>query len=59
MKFTLQIDSKNMWKGEELITLEVTPVAYNGKTMIPARVVAEAIGKTVTYNTTDDSIVIS
>lgn len=59
VKFTLQIDSKNMWKGTELITLDVAPVAYNGKTMIPARVVAEAIGKTVTYDSATDSIVIS
>lgn len=59
VKFTLQINSKNMWKDEELITLDVAPVAYNDRTMIPARVVAEAIGKTVTYDLTTDSIVIS
>lgn len=48
--FILQIDSKNMWKNNELSILDVAPVTYNGKTMIPARVVAEAIGETVTYN---------
>lgn len=50
VEFTLQINSKSMWKNNELITLDVAPVIYNDKTMIPARAVAEAIGKTVTYN---------
>lgn len=58
VSFTLQIDSKNFWKNAELYTLEVAPIAYNGRTMIPARVVAEAIGKTVTYNTVNNQIVI-
>lgn len=58
VSFTLQIDSKNFWKNAELYTLEVAPIAYNGRTMIPARVVAEAIRKTVTYNTVNNQIVI-
>lgn len=56
--FTLQVDSNTMWKGTELVTLDVAPTIHNGKTMIPARVIAEAIGKTVTYDATTDSIVI-
>lgn len=56
--FTLQIDSKNMWLNNELSTLNVAPIAHNGRTMIPARVVAEAIGKNVTYDTETDSIII-
>ena len=56
--FTLQIDSKNFWKDAELSTLEVAPVAYNGRTMIPARVVAEAIGKSVSYDASKGQIVI-
>ena len=38
--------------------LSVAPIAYNGRMMVPARVVAEAIGKTVTYNATTDTIVV-
>lgn len=56
--FTLQIDSNTMWKGTELVTLDVAPIIHNGKTMIPARVIAEAIGKTVNYDAATDSIVI-
>ncbi len=56
--FTLQIDSKNLWLNGTLSTLNVAPVAYNGRTMIPARVVAEAIGKTVTYDSVNNQIVI-
>lgn len=55
--FTLQIDSNTMWKGTELVTLDVAPIIHNGKTMIPARVIAEAIGKTVNYDAATDSIV--
>ena len=58
VEFILQIDSKNMWKNNESITLDVAPVIYNDKTMVPARVVAEAIGKTVIYNSNTDNIII-
>jgi len=56
--FMIQIDSKTMWKGTELITLDVAPIMYKGKTMVPARVIAETIGRTVNYNVVTDSIVI-
>ena len=56
--FTLQIDSKNLWLNGNLSTLSVAPIAYNGRTMVPARVVAEAIGKIVTYNSDTDAIII-
>lgn len=58
-EFILQIDSKNMWKNNELVLLDVAPVEYKGKTMVPARIVAEAIGKTVTYDTETKSIIIN
>lgn len=56
--FTFVIDSKKFWLNGEASTLNVAPVAHNGRTMVPARVVAEAIGKVVTYDSTTDSIVI-
>lgn len=56
--FTLVIDSKKFWLNGNLSTLNVAPIAYNGRTMVPARVIAEAIGKVVTYNSTTDSIII-
>lgn len=58
IKFLLQIESKDMWIGTELVTLEVAPVVYNGKTMVPARAIAEAIGMAVTYDANTNSIVI-
>nr|WP_302598576.1 copper amine oxidase N-terminal domain-containing protein [uncultured Cellulosilyticum sp.] len=57
-EFILQIDSKNMWKNGELILIDVPPVAYKGRTMVPVRVVAEAIGKSVTYDSSTGNIVI-
>lgn len=59
IEFTLQIDSTNFWKGSELTTLTTAPVVYNGRTMIPARVVAETIGKAVTYDAANDCIIIN
>lgn len=56
--FTFQVDSNTMWKGTELVTLDVAPIIHNGKTMIPARIIAEAIGKTVNYDAVTDSIII-
>lgn len=58
-EFILQIDSKNMWRNNELVLLDIAPVEYKGKTMVPARIVAEAIGKTVTYDTETKSIIIN
>lgn len=58
ISFTLQIDSKNFWLNGELSTLNVAPMAHKGRTMIPARIVAEAIGKTVTYDGVNKQIVI-
>lgn len=56
--FTLQIDSKNFWLNGSLSTLNVEPLAHNGRIMIPARVVAEAIGKSVTFDSSNSQIVI-
>ena len=56
--FTLQIDSKNFWLNGDLSTLNVAPMAYKGRTMIPARIVGEAIGKNVTYDEVNNQIVI-
>lgn len=55
---TLQIDSKNFWLNGSLSTLNVKPIAHNGRTMVPARVVAESIGKNVIYDLSKDQIVI-
>lgn len=57
--FILQIDSKDMWLNNELSTLNVAPIAYNGRTMVPARVVAEAIGKSVSFDSVNEQIVIA
>ena len=57
--FLLQIDSQNMWvNNTELRTLDVAPIAYKGKTMVPARAVAEVIGKVVTFDAENGQIVI-
>lgn len=56
--FTIQIDSNTMWKGTKLVTLDVAPIIHKGKTMIPARVIAEAVGRIVNYDVATDSIII-
>lgn len=47
---TLVIGSKNATINNENITLQVAPKIVDGRTLIPARFIAEAIGKTVTYD---------
>lgn len=56
--FTLITDSKQFWLNGKLSTLDIAPLAYNGRTMVPVRVVAEAIGKVVTYDVVKDAIII-
>lgn len=58
VSFTLQIGTKKIWKGSKVTPIEVAPIAYNGRTMVPVRLVAEAIGKMVTYDSITDEIVI-
>lgn len=58
ISFILQIDSNILWLNDELHTLDITPIVHKGKTMIPARVVAEAVGKVVAYNASNGQIAI-
>ena len=55
---TLIINSEKYWLNGDVLALNSAPIVYNGRTMVPARVVAESIGKIVTYDQTIDSIVI-
>ncbi len=53
---TLTIGSKNVTINNENIVLQVAPKIVDGRTLIPARFIAEAIGKTVTYDNSDGVI---
>lgn len=54
--FSLTIGTKSAKLNGQPHALERTPKIVNGKTMIPARFVAEAIGKTVGYDSTSEVI---
>lgn len=56
--FKLVIGSKVFTLNGSESTLNVAPISYNGRTMIPARVIAEAIGKTVSFDGTTNTITI-
>ena len=46
----LKIDSKDYKIGSETAENDVAPVIKNGRTMLPARLVAETLGCTVEWN---------
>ncbi|MCX7715170.1 MAG: stalk domain-containing protein [Clostridia bacterium] len=47
---TMQIGNKAMTKGNEKISLDVEPTIYDGRTLVPARAVSEALGATVEWD---------
>lgn len=57
--FKLTIGNKGATVNGNYITMSAAPVMYNGRTMVPARTIAEAIGKVVTYNESTDTITIA
>jgi len=52
----MTIGSTTMTVNGTPITMDVAPEAVDGRTMLPARYLAEALGATVTWNTTTNSI---
>ncbi|MCL6479964.1 MAG: copper amine oxidase N-terminal domain-containing protein, partial [Peptococcaceae bacterium] len=46
----LVIGSKTLTAGDQTTEMDVAPEISNGRTMLPARYVAEAFGGTVTWN---------
>lgn len=58
MKISLQINNNQMSINGVLIKLEVAPQLINNRTMVPARVVAETLGATVTWDETTNAVFI-
>lgn len=54
--FKLTIGNKGATVNGSYVTMSVAPITYNGRTMVPARVIAEAIGKAVTYDESTNTI---
>ena len=46
----MQIGNKNVSVGNNAITNDVAPVIRNNRTMVPVRVIAEALGSKVSWN---------
>ncbi|MBD0384863.1 stalk domain-containing protein [Paenibacillus sedimenti] len=55
----LQIGSKKAWSNNKAAELEVAPQLINGKTMIPARYVSEALGMYVSWDNSEKTVYIS
>ena len=49
-KIVMQIGNKNVSVGNNAITNDVAPVIRNNRTMVPVRVIAEALGSKVSWN---------
>lgn len=58
VKFVLTIGKSELLKDGITSPIATAPILYNGKTMLPVRVVAEAINKTVDYDSSTDIITI-
>lgn len=54
----LTIDSVIAWVFDEYVANDVAPVIRNGRTMLPARFVAEALGGTVGWNEAEQKVTI-
>lgn len=55
----LQINNPNMSSNGSLISLDSAPILYNGRTVLPIRAVAEAMGGTVGWDAGSSKITIS
>ena len=57
-KIYLKVDSNTAYVNDAPITLDVSPVIYNNRTYIPARFVAQSLGKKVVWDGSLQSILI-
>ncbi|GBF35618.1 hypothetical protein DCCM_4747 [Desulfocucumis palustris] len=53
---TMMVGSTTLTAGETTTTMDVAPEVVNGRTMLPARYVAEAFGGTVTWNADTNAV---
>lgn len=55
----LTLGSKIAYINEKKVTLDVPANAVNGRTLVPARFIAESLGATVDWNNTERTVVIN
>ncbi|WP_020620854.1 CotH kinase family protein [Paenibacillus daejeonensis] len=53
------IDQLSATVAGQAFTLQATPIIINGRTMVPVRFLAEALGRTVSWNPTTQHLVLS
>ncbi len=58
-KILLQIDHPNISANGKLVTLDSPPTLLNGRTLLPIRAVAEAMGGTVGWDNTERKVTVS
>lgn len=59
LKIELPVDNKFAKKGEEQIELDVPATIVDGRTMVPARFIAESVGAKVNWEGTTRTVVIT
>ncbi|WP_458406845.1 copper amine oxidase N-terminal domain-containing protein, partial [Anaerotignum sp.] len=55
----LTIGQKIVWLFDEYVVNDVAPEIKNDRTMLPIRIIAEALGATVTWNETEQKVTIT
>lgn len=54
----MTVNSKDMYINDQLVQMDVEPVVVDGRTLAPARYVAEAFGANVQWSSKNNSVVI-
>ena len=56
---TLQIGSRKLYRNERPITMDTEAVIVNGRTFVPVRFIAEALGMTVDWNEASNTVILT
>lgn len=54
----LSIGNEYIYKNNKKVTIDSPPVSVNGRTLVPVRVIAESLGRAVTYRSDSRTVII-
>ena len=55
----IQIGNRTMYRGQTAVNLDVPAKALNGRTLVPVRVLADALGAAVDWNSTTGTVTVT
>lgn len=54
----LSIGNEYIYKNDRKVTIDSPPVSINGRTLVPVRVIAESLGRAVSYRSDSRTVII-